>query len=137
MLSNLLSQCTVPGHNLPSRGIEHALRLAIEWVFNRNQIAERIGKGGDVVQRVFDRERLALGIDRDGRDLAQRIGDGLEIALGVIAERGRAVERIGEGGEWCKVKQCPHLFYSTSVLLSFWLFFVPPLPLGKKSTKRK
>ncbi len=105
MSSNLLSQCTRPGPNLLSRGIEHPFRLAIQRVFDRDQITQLIGERGDVVQRIFDRERLALGIDREGRGLVQDVGDRREIALGIIAECCRVVEGIGHGGEWCKVKQ--------------------------------
>ena len=51
-----------------------------------------------VVQRIFDRDGLALGIHRDRRDFPECIGDGLEIAFGVIAECHGVVEGIGDGG---------------------------------------
>ena len=105
MSSKLLSQCTVPGPNLLSRGIQHPFRLAIQRGFDRDQIAQFIGERGLVVERVFDRDGLALGVHVDHRDLPERIGDGLEIAFGVIAKRRRMIERIGDGGELCKVKQ--------------------------------
>ena len=74
----------------PSCGIQHPFRLAIQGIFDRDQIAQFIGERRDVVERIFDRKRLALGIDREGRDLVQGVGDRREIALGVIAE-GRAL----------------------------------------------
>jgi hypothetical protein len=58
-------------------------------------------------QRVFDREGLALSVDRDRRDLVQRVCDRREIALGVIAKGCRVAQRIGHGGRWYKVKHCP------------------------------
>jgi hypothetical protein len=57
-------------------------------VFDRDEIAQFIGKGCDVAEGIGDREGLALGIDRDRGDLAQRVRDGREIALSVVAERG-------------------------------------------------
>ena len=104
MLSNLLSQCTRPSPNLPSRGIQHAFGLPIQRIFDRDEIAQFIGKRGLVVERVFDRDGLALGVHVDVRDLPERIGDGLEIAFRIVAERRRVVERIGDGGWRCKVK---------------------------------
>lgn len=63
-----------------------------------------IGEGRDVVERVFDRERLALCIHRDRRDLIQRVHDRRKIALRIIAERRRVVQRSSHSGRRCKVK---------------------------------
>ena len=73
MLSNLLSQCTRPSPNLPSRGIQHPFRLTVQRIFDPDEVTQFIGERRDVVQRVLDRERLALRIHRDGRDRTQRI----------------------------------------------------------------
>lgn len=80
-----------------SRRIQHPLRLTIQGIFDLDQIAQFIGEGRLIIQRVFDRDRLALGIDREGRGLVQCIGDRREIALGIITERRRVSERIGDG----------------------------------------
>lgn len=45
----------------PPRRIEHACGGPIQRIFHRDEITEFIGQGGDVVQRIFNRERLALG----------------------------------------------------------------------------
>ena len=52
-----------------------------------------LGKGRDVVEGVFDREGLALGIHGDDRGLVQRIGDRREVALAVIAKRRGVAQR--------------------------------------------
>ena len=63
----------------PPGGIQNPLRLAIERVFDLDQIPRFIGERGDVAQGIRDRERLPLGIDRDGRGLLKLLS-GLLIA---------------------------------------------------------
>jgi hypothetical protein len=58
----------------PPRGIEHPFRLTIQEIFDGDEIAELIGERGDVVQRIFDREWLALLVHREGRDFAECVG---------------------------------------------------------------
>lgn len=75
------------------------MRFPVQRIFHFDQITQIVGKGGDVVQRIFDRERLARGIDGDGGDLVQRIGDGRQITRAVVPKCGRVIERIGDGGD--------------------------------------
>ncbi len=79
---------------LSSRRIQHPLRLTIEWIFARDQIAQLIGERGDVVEWVIDRERLTLGIYRDGRDLGSALAWRLSFAIYLNASRviGRSAE---------------------------------------------
>ena len=52
-------------HLEPCR-IQNPLRRTIQRILDFDQIAGLICERRGVVQRIFDRERLALGIDRDG-----------------------------------------------------------------------
>ena len=73
----------------PPRGIQNPLRLAIERIFDLDEVAEFIGQGRHVGEGIGDRERLALRVDGNRGGLTQGIRDGREIAFGVVAERGR------------------------------------------------
>ena len=88
----------------PSRRIEHSLCLAIQGVLHFNEITQLIGERRDVIERIFNRERLALAIDRDGRGLVEGVGDSGEIALGVIAERGRVAQGIRHRGNLIEIR---------------------------------
>jgi hypothetical protein len=88
--------------------IQRPLDLAIQQVLDRNQIAQFIGERGDVVQRIFDRERWALGIDRDRRDLIECIRDRREVALEIIAKRRRVVQWIGDVEGGARSSTAPH-----------------------------
>ena len=79
-IDRLLSERIDSAPQSPRR-IEHPLRLPIQRIFHRDQIVQFIGERGDVVERVFDRERLTLRIHREGRDFIHRIGDRREIPL--------------------------------------------------------
>ena len=54
-------------------------------------------------ERIFDRERLPLGIDCDGRDFAQRVGDGRQVARGIVAERRGVVRGSFTVATWLNV----------------------------------
>lgn len=58
----------------PSRRIEHPFRFSIQGIFDFDQIPQFVRERGRVVQRIGERERLALLVHRERRDLAKRVG---------------------------------------------------------------
>jgi hypothetical protein len=88
------------------------LGFPIERVFDRNEVAEIVGQGGGVIERIFQGEQLTRVIQRDRGGFIQGIGDGGQIALGVIPKGRRVAQRIGDGGT--KSSNDPISFSSTS-----------------------
>ena len=52
------------------------MRLPIERIFDLDEVAEIVGEGRGVIERIFDRERLALRIHREIVFERGRVGSG-------------------------------------------------------------